>query len=100
MNRRLVKVSEEAGEYLRRYLPVMIFLVVLAMLYLQNGFAYERQLRELDVARQELEDRKYTYISLQKELNGVGRRSSVRVRLNEAGSNIHDSSTPIVAIDE
>lgn len=97
---KLININAEFGEYIRRYMPVIAVLVLLAMLYLQNGFGYERQLRQLDHSRQELEDKKYTYITLQKELNDVGRRSAVRSRLKKSGSAIADSRTPIELIDE
>lgn len=69
-----------------------LFLVILVMgmglFYIYNDVDYDLQIKHYYKSRDELIDRRYVYISDQKELNEAGMRSSVEQKLRERGSSV------------
>lgn len=49
-------------EWLQRQIPFILFLVMIALFYINNRFTYEAQLRDIDRLKKELIDAKYFFI--------------------------------------
>ena len=89
-----VKIDKEVSNFATRNILWGVMVLVLAMLYIHNGFVYERLMLETHDREVELKEREYEYTVVQKQLNSIGVRSNVRQRLQQAGSEVKDSRHP------
>lgn len=83
----------------RQYLFILL-LFVLAMMYINNRFLHERELRDLNKSKAELVDLKYRSLTLTRDLKIAGRRTEVSRELKNQGSDVEESSSPVVVIRE
>lgn len=83
----------------RQYLYILL-LFVLAMVYINNRFLHERELRELNKAKEELVDLKYRSLTITRDLKITGRRTEVRKALKNQGSDVEESTSPVIIIRE
>lgn len=95
-----IKIDQQVNDFIARNIFLGLLLIVLAIIYLNNGFACERQMRQLSVSRESLRDAEYRYYVVQKRFNSIGVRSSVKRRLVEAHSPLTDSKKPNIKISE
>jgi len=82
----------------KQYLYVLL-IFVLSLVYINNRFLYERQLREVNKLRVEAEDIKYRSLVISKELKQAGRRTMILKALSENGSRLSEATEPIVIIE-
>ena len=78
----------------------VLLLVVLSLVYVNNRFLYERQLRELNKLKIEVDDMHYRSLVASKELKQAGRRTMILKALRERGSNLEEATEPIVIIKD
>lgn len=78
----------------------VLFLVVLSLVYVNNKFLYERQLREISALRFEVVDLRYRSHTITKEVKLAGRRTMVIESLKARGSNLGEATKPIVIIED
>ncbi|MFI3296758.1 MAG: FtsL-like putative cell division protein [bacterium] len=88
------------SDMLQRQLPYIILVFVLSLLYINNRFLYERQLRKLNDSKIELIDLKYRSLTISKELMLKGRRTEVIEQLQRQGSDLQEATSPIIIIKE
>lgn len=86
-------------EWLQRQIPFIIFLVMIALFYINNRFTYEAQLRDIDRLKKELIDAKYESLTVSEELMQMSRQSYVIDKLREQGSELQVSTEPSVVIN-
>ena len=86
-------------EWLQRQIPFILFLVMIALFYINNRFTYEAQLRDIDRLKKELIDAKYESLTVSEELMQMSRQSYVIDTLREQGSNLEVSTEPAVVIN-
>lgn len=86
-------------EWLQRQIPFIIFLVMIALFYINNRFTYEAQLRDIDRLKKELIDAKYESLTVSEELMQMSRQSYVIDKLREQGSDLQVSTEPSVVIN-
>lgn len=86
-------------EWLQRQIPFILFLVMIALFYINNRFTYEAQLRDIDRLKKELIDAKYESLTVSEELMQMSRQSYVIDKLREQGSNLEVSTEPAVVIN-
>ena len=86
-------------EWLQRQIPFILFLVMIALFYINNRFTYEAQLRDIDRLKKELIDAKYESLTVSEELMQMSRQSYVIDKLSEQGSNLEVSTEPAVVIN-
>ena len=86
-------------EWLQRQIPFILFLVMIALFYINNRFTYEAQLRDIDRLKKELIDAKYESLTVSEELMQMSRLSYVIDKLREQGSNLEVSTEPAVVIN-
>ena len=86
-------------EWLQRQIPFIIFLVMIALFYINNRFTHEAQLRDIDRLKRELIDAKYESLTVSEELMQMSRQSYVIDKLREQGSNLQVSTEPSVVIN-
>ena len=86
-------------ELLQRQIPFILFLVMIALFYINNRFTYEAQLRDIDRLKKELIDAKYESLTVSEELMQMSRQSYVIDKLREQGSDLEVSTEPAVVIN-
>jgi hypothetical protein len=73
-------------------IPFLLFLLLLAILYISNIYYAEKTIREIDDARQELKELQYEFITSKSDLMNKSKRSEVGRRLESEG--IRESTVP------
>ena len=86
-------------EAIQKQFLFLLLLIVLSLVYVNNRFLYERQLREVNRLRVEAEDVKYRSLVISKELKQAGRRTMILKALSENGSKLSEATEPIVIIE-
>ena len=79
-----------------RLLPFLLFLTLLAVIYISNVFYGERIQRESMRTRQELKELRYEYITSKSDLMFKSKQSEVAKELKNTG--VIESTTPPVKI--
>lgn len=93
--------SENNERYtIKNPVKLALLLMVLAILYIYNGYAYEQQVVELNKSEKVLRETKYTYVYRQAELSKIRMRSNLKARLKERDSQIIDPPEMIEKIEE
>lgn len=72
----------------------MLFLVFLAMIYIDNHYAVEKLLKEQVYINQELKELKYEAITTSSQLMQMSRQSAVLKKVDEAGVELRVLKTP------
>ena len=85
-------------EAIQKQFLFLLLLFVLSMVYVNNRFLYERQLRELNKLKVEAVDWKYRSLVVSKELKQAGRRTMILKALREKGSHLEEATEPIIII--
>ena len=78
----------------RKFIPMIFLLLILALFYINNRFAYEglvRKNNELKEQKADLENTKFVKI---KEFTGVSTRSAISQKLKDLGSEVTEPQTP------
>ncbi len=88
------------SDILQRQFPYIILVFTLSLLYINNRFLYERQLRKLNDSKIELTDLKYRSLTISKELMLKGRRTAVIDQLKKQGSDLQEATSPIIIIKD
>lgn len=83
----------------KQYLYVLL-LVVLSLVYINNRFLYERELREVAKLRNEVVDLRYRSLTISKEVKQAGRRAMIIEALKSHGSDLEEATKPIVIIED
>ncbi len=74
-------------------------LFLLSLIYVNNRFLYEKELREVERLRLEVVDLRYKSLTLSKEMKLAGRRTMVVETLNMMGVDLEESAEPIIIIE-
>ena len=87
------------GEFLSsgffgRQLKLVVLLVILIIFYIQNRYASEMQLLEIDHLKQELIDTKYDALTRNSELMMKSRQSIIEDYVSGKGSDIQIATQP------
>lgn len=72
----------------RHFFILVIIVMGMGLFYIYNDVDYDLQIRHYSKSRKELIDKRYFYISSQKELNETGMRSNVEHKLKERNSRL------------
>lgn len=83
----------------KQYLYVLL-LFVLSLVYINNRFLYERELREIAKLRNEVVDLRYRSLTISKEVKQAGRRTMIIEALKAHGSDLEEATKPIVIIED
>lgn len=95
-----IRIDKQVNDFIANNIFLGVLLIILSVFYLNNGFACERQMRQLSSSREKLRDAEYRYYMVQKRFNSIGVRSSVKRKLAEANSQLKDSKKPNIKISE
>lgn len=82
----------------KQYLYVLL-LFVLSLVYINNRFLYERELREVAKLRNEVVDLRYRSLTISKEVKQAGRRTMIIEALKSHGSDLEEATKPIIIIE-
>jgi hypothetical protein len=83
----------------KQYLYVLL-IFVLSLVYINNRFLYERELREIARLRSEVVDLRYRSLTISKEVKQAGRRTMIIEALKAHGSDLEETAKPIVVIED
>lgn len=73
-------------------LPFLLFLALLAIIYIGNSYAAEKNIRKIEKLQKELKELRYEHIYTKSKLMSKSRQSEVAESLSEEG--IKESRTP------
>jgi len=79
-----------------RFLPYLIFVAVLAFIYIANNYYAEDKIRLINQYRKELKQIRYEYITTKSELTSMTKQSQIAKKLTNKG--IKESVDPIKTI--
>ena len=83
----------------KQYLYVLL-LFVLSLVYINNRFLYERELREVAKLRNEVVDLRYRSLTISKEVKQAGRRTMIIEALKAHGSDLEEATKAIIIIED
>ncbi|MBQ8722313.1 MAG: hypothetical protein IJY67_09275 [Paludibacteraceae bacterium] len=86
-------------EAVQKQFLYVLLLVVLSLVYINNRFLYERQLREIASLRNEVVDLRYRSLTISKEVKQAGRRTMIIEALKSHGSDLEEATKPIIIIE-
>ncbi|MBR4154286.1 MAG: hypothetical protein IKT96_02950 [Paludibacteraceae bacterium] len=75
-------------------------LFLLSLIYVNNRFLYENELRAVEKLRNEVVDLKYRSLTLSKDVRLAGRRAMIIERLDAMGVDLEESAKPIIIIED
>jgi hypothetical protein len=79
-------------EDVTRQLPFLIFIVVLALVYISNSYSSEKLALTIERVKKENEVLRYEHISMKSQLMDYSRQSEVAKKLK--GTGLKESTTP------
>lgn len=85
---------------LRNNYKLLLLIFILTMVYINNRYLYETQLKRLDSCKKELNEVRLKSLDVKKAINEKSLRSSVKKRLNELNSTIEESYVPPIIIED
>jgi cell division protein FtsL len=77
-----------------RQIPYILFLVLLAIIYIANRYHAEKVIRQLTSLRTEVKDLRAEQITTASELMNLSRPSNVEDLIQERGINLEESNDP------
>ena len=87
-------------EAVRKQFLFVGLLFLLSLVYVNNRFLYEKELREVERLRNEVVDLRYRSLTLSKDMKLAGRRTMIIEALDVMGVDLEESAKPIVIIEE
>lgn len=75
-----------------RFLPFLLFLTFLGLIYISNIYYAEENIRKIDDLKNELKELRYEYISTHTKLMHISKQSELAKRLEVLG--LKESTTP------
>lgn len=89
-----------AGEYLSersfKFFPFLLFLALLASIYIANNYLAENKIRKVNDLREELKELRYEYITGKSDLMEASKQSNISERLKIIG--IKENTQPVKSI--
>lgn len=77
-----------------RYLPYMLFLVFLGLVYIGNGYVAEGSVRKINKAKAQLKELRSEYITTKSDLMYTTKQSELANIINEKGLGLKESIEP------
>ena len=77
---------------------LIVLISVLIFAYIYSGYQSQRQQRELINLQKELQDVQMTQLTVNSELMNKSRQSSISSLLQQKGSQLKESKTPVIRI--
>jgi len=83
-----------AAGFFSRQIGLFVLIVILAMIYIQNRYAYQQQMIELDLLKKELTDIKYDALTRSSQLMERSRQSKIEEYIQREQSELEIATTP------
>ena len=87
-------------EVVQKQFLYLVLLFLLSLIYMNNRFLYEKELREVERLRNEVKDLRYRSLTLSKDMKQAGRRAMIIETLDVMGVDLVETTKPIVIIEE
>lgn len=82
------------SDFVRRQIPLVALIVVLTFFYIQNRYACQQKMLEVNRLTKELTDIKYDALTRSSELMELSRQSRIEQYINNTNSDLETSTTP------
>ena len=83
-----------AHDFVRRQAYLLILIVILTICYIDNRYASQRELIEIDRLKKELTDIKYDALTISSELTEKSRQSRIEKYISDKGTPLKTAATP------
>ena len=80
--------------------PYLIFLALLAFIYIANDFALEKKVRKISAMQKELMEMRYEYVSVKSNLINISKQSQLAKRLENLGIKENRDPVRIITINK
>lgn len=90
----LLNGSVLASDFVRKQMPYIILLAIIALIYISNRYHAESVFRETERTKKEIEELRAEKITVQSKLMRSSRRSELLRMLEEKGSDLKESAAP------
>lgn len=89
-----------AHDWLKRQAKLLVLIVILTFLYIDNRYACQQKLIEIDKLKKELTDIKYDALTISSELTEKSRQSRIEEFISKEGTPLETAATPPYLIKE
>lgn len=86
-------------DFFKSQYKLLLLIAGLIFLYVWAGFAAQKQHHKLTTLKKELEDARFTQLTIRTELLNQTRQSEVSKTLKERGSEVKESNVPVIYIE-
>jgi len=83
-----------ATGFFSRQAKLIILIMILTMIYVQNRYAHQQQIIELDQLKKELTDIKYNALTRSSELMERSRQSKIEEYINKEETDLQTATNP------
>lgn len=83
-----------SSDFVRRQIPLCALIVFLTFMYIQNRYACQQKMLEVNRLTKELTDIKYDALTRSSELMELSRQSRIEQYIINAHSDLETSTTP------
>ncbi|WP_300725589.1 FtsL-like putative cell division protein [uncultured Bacteroides sp.] len=83
-----------AHDFLKRQATLLILIVFLTIIYIDNRYASQQELIEIDRLKKELTDIKYDALTISSELTERSRQSKIEEYIANEGTPLQTAATP------
>lgn len=90
----LIRGEVFGSDWLIGNLPFLAFLLFLGLVYIGLGYAAEDTVREINVNKNELKERRSEYITIKSDLMYATKQSELIKILNSKGLNLEEAANP------
>lgn len=81
-------------EYWIKHVYLLALVVALAILVVENRYACDKQIRQIEKLKSELLDKKNDALAINAELSQLSRQSNVKTMILESGVDVAESTLP------
>jgi len=81
-------------QFLVKQMPFVLFLTVLAVVYIGNRYRTEGMLRDIITLQKEIKELRSEYITIKTEIMYLQRKSEVKKRVKQNGLQLYESKHP------
>lgn len=87
------------NKIVRRQYPFILFLVILSVIYIDNRYIAEKQIYQIVILNQDIQDTKFESLTVSAELMKVTTRSNIIHLLEQNKMNVKPGVTPPIVIE-
>ncbi|SRR5690554_2088753 len=87
------------NKIVRRQYPFILFMVILSVIYIDNRYIAEKQIYQIVILNQDIQDTKFESLTVSAELMKVTTRSNIIQLLEQNKMNVKPGVTPPIVVE-